>query len=279
MKSVADNPVWHHIDTEVDQSFGQEPRNLRFRMALDGVNPFPHTNSTHSTWLVLMLIYNVPPYLVTKFFFIQLCILISRKMSPTNENIDVFICPLLEELLEFWRGVPVQDFAKPGGDCHFQLRAILIWTIIDYPGYGLISGLCTHGRKGCTVCRLATESRTAKSRNKVTADKRVKGRKTIYGGSRKWTHRHHPYRRDRNFNGEEEFGVPLEPMSGEETARWGLEREQYLANSGRENGSDDPVHRHGVKRHSFLDEFPYWRVSFRKHFSSFVQFCIYTQCR
>jgi hypothetical protein len=69
-------------------------------MALDGVNPFLHTHTTHSTWLILMFLYNLPPYLVTKKFFIQLCILISRKSSPTNENIDVFIRPLLEELVK-----------------------------------------------------------------------------------------------------------------------------------------------------------------------------------
>jgi hypothetical protein len=74
MKSVADSPAWKYIDSEIDQSFPQECRNLRFGMALDGMNPFPHTNSTHSTWPVLMLIYNLPPYLVTKKFFIQLAL-------------------------------------------------------------------------------------------------------------------------------------------------------------------------------------------------------------
>jgi hypothetical protein len=107
---VVDSPAWKHIDKNIDESFGQEPQHLRFGMALDGVNPFLHTNSTHSTWPVLMLLYNLPPYPVTKKKFIQLCILISRKTSPTNENIDVFIRPLVEELLELWGGVDAQDF-------------------------------------------------------------------------------------------------------------------------------------------------------------------------
>jgi hypothetical protein len=105
MKSIVDSPAWKLVDREIDQSFGLESRNLRFGMALDGVNPFLHTNTMHSTWLELMLIYNLPPYLVTKKFFIQLCILISGKSSPTNENIDVFIRPLVDELLQLWRGV------------------------------------------------------------------------------------------------------------------------------------------------------------------------------
>ena len=82
-------------------------------MALDGVNSFPHTNTTHSTWPIIMFLYNLFPYLVTKKFFIQLCILISGKNSPTNENMDVFIQPLVEELQKLWSGVIAQDFSKP----------------------------------------------------------------------------------------------------------------------------------------------------------------------
>jgi hypothetical protein len=252
MKSVADSPTWKHIDTDIDVSFGQEPWNLRLAMSLDGINLFPHTNSTHSTWPVLMFLYNLPPHLVTKKFFIQLCILISGKLSPTNENIDVFIRPLLEELQQLWDGVRVQDFSKPHGERRFTLRAI--------PGYGLISGLCTYGYKGCTICGPCTESRTALSGNKVNADNIAKGRKTVYMGGRRWMHRHHPYQRNLDFNEKVESRLPPTPMTGEETTNCGMERQRYLASGGQENGPNDPVHQHGVKRWSCLDELPYWRV-------------------
>ena len=36
---------------------------------------------------------------------------------------------------------------------------------------------------------------------------------------------------------------------------------QYLADGGRENGKEDLIYKHGVKRRSCLDELPYWRVS------------------
>jgi hypothetical protein len=173
----------------------------------------------------------------------------------------VFIRPLLEELLQLWRGIAAQDFSKPLGERRFLMRAILMWVISDYPGYGLISGLCTHGHKGCTVCGPATEARTAKSGNKVTVEHRVKGRKTVYTGGRKWLHRHHPYRRNLDFNGQEEVRSPPVPLTAAETSRCGLEREKYLADGGRENGKDDPVHIYAVKRRSYLDELPYWKVS------------------
>jgi hypothetical protein len=56
MRSPIDSPAWKHVDNEVDVSFGEEVKNLRFGMSLDGINPFPQTNSTHSTWPVLMII-------------------------------------------------------------------------------------------------------------------------------------------------------------------------------------------------------------------------------
>jgi hypothetical protein len=68
MKSVADSPAWRHVEEAIDPSFGTEKRNLRFGLALDGVNPFRHNNTQHSTWLILMVIYNLPPYLIMKSF-------------------------------------------------------------------------------------------------------------------------------------------------------------------------------------------------------------------
>jgi hypothetical protein len=105
-----------------------------------------------------------------------------------------------------------------------MLRGILMWVFCDYPAYGLISSLYTHGHKGCGVYGLGTESRTAKSRNKVTTERKVKGRKTIYSGGRRWTHRHHPYRRSLDFNGKVELRFPPTPLTAEETATYGQER-------------------------------------------------------
>jgi len=34
----------------------------------------------------------------------------------------------------------------------FKLRGILMWTISNYFGYGLIFGLCMYRYKGCTSC-------------------------------------------------------------------------------------------------------------------------------
>jgi hypothetical protein len=260
MRSVADSPAWDHIDSHVDPTFKLEPRNMRFGLALDGINPFRHNNTQHSTWPILMLLYNLPPFLLTKNFFIQLCILISGKDAPTPEALDVFIKPLVEELKLLWDGIFAQDFSKPPGERRFTLRGILMWTISDYPGYGLISGVCTHGHKGCAVCGSETESRSAASGNKLNAENKVHGSKVIFGGGRRWTRRNHPYRRNLDFNGKvEDRGAPVRMTAGQ-TIRCAQQRADYISRGGREGGRHDPTKEHGVKRLNALYELVYWKV-------------------
>jgi hypothetical protein len=107
MKSVADSPAWIHVDTDIDIEFATERRHLRMGVSLDGVNPFSMQRSTHSTWPVMVLLYNLPTWLVTKKFFVSLSLLISGKESPTSKNIDIFLSPLVEEFLELWEGIDV----------------------------------------------------------------------------------------------------------------------------------------------------------------------------
>jgi hypothetical protein len=69
-------------------------------MAADGVNPFAQTRSIWSTWPVTLLNYNLSPWLCTKNFFILLALLIPRKQSVTSEHLNVYLEPLVEELLQ-----------------------------------------------------------------------------------------------------------------------------------------------------------------------------------
>ena len=42
---------------------------------------------------------------------------------------NIFIEPLIDELLELWNGVTMYDISRPIGERQFQLCAILVWTI------------------------------------------------------------------------------------------------------------------------------------------------------
>ena len=58
----------------------------------------------------------------------------------TSETFDVYLEPVVEELLELWVGIPAYDVTKDVGCRSFQLRAMLLWTIHDFPGYGTVGG-------------------------------------------------------------------------------------------------------------------------------------------
>lgn len=163
----------------------------------------------------------------------------------------------MEELQVLWIGISAQDFTKPVGDRRFTLRCMLMWTISDYPDYGLVSGICTHGFKGCVVCGPEINSRSAKSSNKLNAEGKVCSSKLVFGGGRRWLRRSHPYRRYMQFNGRRERRGPPVRMSAEETICCGRERKAYIRDGGRENGKYDPAKKHGVKRLNCLYDLEY----------------------
>ena len=100
VKHPCDSKAWKHFHNNVDQTFGNDARNVHFALAADSVNPFKQTHSTWSTWLVMLLNYNLPPWLSTKKFFIMLCLLIPSKQLVTSKHFDVYMVLLVEELLQ-----------------------------------------------------------------------------------------------------------------------------------------------------------------------------------
>ena len=92
------------------------------------MNPFGEMSSGHSTWPVTLCIYNLPPWLCMKQKFIMMPVLIPGPKQPGND-IDVYLRPLVEELLIFWcDGVWMLDEYKQE---NFNLRALLFVTIND----------------------------------------------------------------------------------------------------------------------------------------------------
>ena len=156
--------------------------NVRLGLALDGMNPFADLSTRHSTWPVMMVNSNLPPWLVTKNFFVMLSLIIPGKESVKCSNIDVYMQPLVEELELLWAGIPAYDVSKPQGEGNFTLRGVLMWTIHDYPAYGLISGCATKGYQGCPMCGPNVDSRYSRAL-----------RKNIFGGHRRYLRKNHPY--------------------------------------------------------------------------------------
>lgn len=96
----------------------------------------------------------------------MLALLIPGNESVTSENIDVYLAPLLEELLELWVGVSATDVSEEPHRQQFTLRALLLWCIHDYHAYGLTSGQVTKGYRACTECGPHVSTRRSKALQK-----------------------------------------------------------------------------------------------------------------
>ncbi|XP_039047286.1 uncharacterized protein LOC120187699 [Hibiscus syriacus] len=143
-----DSPSWKLVD-RTWKEFGEEKRNLRLALSADGINPHKSLSSKHSCWPVILITYNLPSYLCMTRKFMMLTLLISSPKQPGN-NIDVYLAPLIADLKLLWEtGVKTYDVYKKE---YFNLRAILLWTINDFPAYGNLLGCVTKGYYACPIC-------------------------------------------------------------------------------------------------------------------------------
>jgi len=55
----ANSIQWKKFDDEFPE-FGKESRNIRLGLATQGMNPFGNMSTNHSSWHVLLVIYNLP---------------------------------------------------------------------------------------------------------------------------------------------------------------------------------------------------------------------------
>ncbi|XP_062093498.1 uncharacterized protein LOC133799500 [Humulus lupulus] len=135
LRHPADSPAWKTVDFEWP-SFANEPRNIRLALSTDGINPHTSLSSKYSCWPIMLVIYNLPPWLCMKRKFTLLTLLISGPKQPGND-IDVYLAPLIDDLKTLWNeGVRAYDAYRKE---EFTLRVVLLWTINDFPAYGNLS--------------------------------------------------------------------------------------------------------------------------------------------
>jgi len=130
-----DGKLWHPANGQQWKDFNEnhkdlanEPRNVRFALSTNGMNLFVERSSKHSTWPVILTIYNLPPWLMQKRNYLLLTILISGLTQP-GVDMDVFLEPLMQDMKILWEtGVQMLDeYHKES----FTLRAIIFVTIND----------------------------------------------------------------------------------------------------------------------------------------------------
>ena len=259
VRHPCDSKAWRHVHEVVDCTFGSDSRNIHLGLAADGVNPFKLQRCSWSTWPVLLLNYNIPPWLSTKNFFIMVALLIPGKQSVTSEFFDVYMEPLVEELAELWEGVNAYDVLRDIGSRTFKLRAVLLWTIHDFPGYGTVAGVAHQGYAACPVCG-----------PQFRGEHSVELGKQTYTDTRRWLPFDDPWRStsmNGHFNGREETRGKPNTVTAEEQLHSANSYENWLRAGNKEGGVGDPSKTHGVKRKSILYKLPYWKVITQLTFS------------
>ena len=132
----SDSEAWQHFD-RIYPDFGSEPRNVRLGLCADGFAPHGQFGKTYSCWPVVVTPYNLPPGMCMKSEYMYLTLICPGPKNP-KKNIDIFLQPLIDELKQLWdEGLPTFDVVNRE---QFLMRAALMWTINDFPAYGMLSG-------------------------------------------------------------------------------------------------------------------------------------------
>lgn len=249
LRHPADGVAWKTKDAKYPL-FSSEIRNIRLGIASDGFNPFRTMSTSHSTWPIIVVNYNLPPWLNMKPENLILSTLIPGPTDPGN-NIDVYMQPLIEELKELWNvGVETYDAST---NQNFILRASLLWTISDFPGYAMLSGWSTKGYLACPICGYETSSMYLKH-----------SRKVCYMNHRRFLDSNHKWRSDKKrFNGQVEIGQAPPVLSGSTIK---ILLDGYENNFGKEKGKRKvSCDVNPWNKKSILFDLPYWSENSIRH--------------
>jgi hypothetical protein len=78
----------------------------------------------------------------------MMALLIPGPSSP-GKDFDMFMEPLVEELVFLWNGVSTYNALSP---TKFDLCVAIIWCIHDFPALHTLSGRITTGYQACVRC-------------------------------------------------------------------------------------------------------------------------------
>lgn len=176
---------------------------------------------------------------------LMLSLLIPGPKQPGND-IDVYLQPLIEDLCVLWNdGVDMFDAFT---NSSFNLRAILMWTINDFPAYGNLAGCCTKGKFACPACSLETCSLRLPY-----------SKKDVYMGHRRFLPPGHEFRKKKSwFDGKEDNRERPRILTGVEVLRACKEVGNDWGKLSKKRKKKDS--RQVWKKRSIFFDLPYWEV-------------------
>ena len=143
---VYDGRVWKNFRNAEGKPFFDTPNTFGCMLNLDWFQPFK--DSVYSVGVICLSFLNLPPQERNKEENIAVVGIIPGPQEPSRD-VNSFLDPLVEELLDFWEGVWL-DFASTGP--RFCLLAVLCISC-DIPASRKLCGfLGFSATKGCNKC-------------------------------------------------------------------------------------------------------------------------------
>jgi hypothetical protein len=106
-------------------------------MSTNDMNSFMN-NNTYSTWPIVLMILNLPPWLYNKQKYIMMSRLISEPQQLRNDT-DTYFRPMVEDMKEMWYNNRVQVWDEHKRE-YFGLKVILFVIVSDSPAARNLSG-------------------------------------------------------------------------------------------------------------------------------------------
>lgn len=130
--------------------FFDRPEDIALGLSTDGFSLFKHRRRGHSTaWAMILINYNLHPRIRTR---LENVLCVGVIPGPRQcKDLNSFLIPLLEELLELEGGVESGGFTPDGTGYDFIFHAFIIIIFSDIPAISKL--LLIKGHNGFSPCR------------------------------------------------------------------------------------------------------------------------------
>jgi hypothetical protein len=178
MGHPSDGEAWKVLD-RFDAEFFSDARNVCFRLAKIGFDPFSTNSAPYSFWLIFVVLHNLSPSFCMKFEFMFLYLIIP------GPRINVMLKPLIEELKQLWIVVEAYDYYRKH---KFNLRATYLWPVHDFKLYNIFAGWSVHGELTCPIFGSDTDCFHLVYGGKIS----------YFDCHRRWLPQNHKFRQEQN---------------------------------------------------------------------------------
>lgn len=144
---VYDGTIWKKITSYSGKPFLSERHNLAFTMNMDIFQPYKHVN--YSVGAIYLTVMNLPRAVHYKQEYV---IFVGLLPGPheLSHDINSFLSPLVNELLQFWDGIDLSIHSVSGKR---KVRCALLCVACDLPAGRKVCGFLGHTAKyGCSRC-------------------------------------------------------------------------------------------------------------------------------